>query len=469
MSGQVSKNDASGFKAKGGTADILNAVNMEHTQEALIDNVNSELQETAKTEALAVREQWEASQKRAQVEDDEFDDDDFLNDAEAQDLQNKRLQAMQQKCAPQPPERSLRLRGRRSASRAPARRGPRPPPPRVLWRFPRRYALERQLQAAGHGEYREITEEEFLKEVCGSQWVVVHFHHHEFFRCKIVDKHLRIIAQQKNALTCKFLTLNAEKCAPNRRMRELSAPHASCTSGMSWAVVLAPRRLVRVQGNEPPPRHSPPRRVRVDLCALARRHPTPHPLPIPNASPLPGGTLLSGRAPFFVAKLAVQMLPTIIVFKDGIVHETLAGFDDLGAKDEFRTEVRHGTQPHRHTALTATAHAPLPMRRCPPNTAHVAPPAHRTHPCTAPTRAPHPPAHRTARVCWDRLRTLMRARMRDDANAPSSTASCVGGGAPQVLEHWFSKAGCLKMKKAAIAKACANSDDEDENSDDEED
>jgi len=251
MSGQVSKNDASGFKAKGGTADILNAVNMEHTQEALIDNVNSELQETAKTEALAVREQWEASQKRAQVEDDEFDDDDFLNDAEAQDLQNKRLQAMQQK-----------------------------------------YALERQLQAAGHGEYREITEEEFLKEVCGSQWVVVHFHHHEFFRCKIVDKHLRIIAQQKNALTCKFLTLNAEK------------------------------------------------------------------------------------APFFVAKLAVQMLPTIIVFKDGIVHETLAGFDDLGAKDEFRTEV---------------------------------------------------------------------------------------------LEHWFSKAGCLKMKKAAIAKACANSDDEDENSDDEED
>ena len=30
---QTSKNDASGFKAKGGAADILNAVNMEVTQE----------------------------------------------------------------------------------------------------------------------------------------------------------------------------------------------------------------------------------------------------------------------------------------------------------------------------------------------------------------------------------------------------------------------------------------------------
>ena len=49
--------------------------------------------------------------------------------------------------------------------------------------------------------------------MCGSQWVVVHFYHPEFFRCKIIDKHLRIIAKQKNALACKFLTLNADKCA----------------------------------------------------------------------------------------------------------------------------------------------------------------------------------------------------------------------------------------------------------------
>jgi thioredoxin-like negative regulator of GroEL len=116
-----------------------------------------------------------------------------------------------------------------------------------------RYALERQFHAAGHGEYREITEEEFLKEVCGSQWVVVHFHHREFFRCKIVDKHLKILAQKH--LSCKWLTLDAEK------------------------------------------------------------------------------------APFFIAKLAVRMLPTVIVFKDGVVCEQFEGFDEMGGKDDFRTEV----------------------------------------------------------------------------------------------------------------------------------
>ena len=211
--GQVSKNDASGFKKAGGAADILNAVNMEVTQDALMKNVNDELQQTAKAEAQNQLAEWEAAQKKAQIEaDDDFDDDEFLDDKELQDLQQKRLADMQKK-----------------------------------------FALEKQFQRQGHGEYREIVEEEFLKEVCGSQWVVVHFYHKEFFRCKIVDKHLRIIAQKH--LSCKFLTLDAEK------------------------------------------------------------------------------------APFFVAKLAIQMLPTVIVFKDGIVHEQFAGFDEMGGKDEFRTEV----------------------------------------------------------------------------------------------------------------------------------
>ena len=208
-----SKNDASGFKKAGGAADILNAVNMDVTQEALMKNVNEELQETARVEAQNQLAEWEASQKKAQIEqEDEFDEDDFLNDAEAMDLQQRRLADLQ-----------------------------------------KRFALEKQFHAQGHGEYREIGEEDFLKEVCGSQWVVVHFYHREFFRCKIVDKHLRIIAQKH--LSCKWLTLDAEK------------------------------------------------------------------------------------APFFVSKLAIQMLPTVIVFKDGIVHEQFSGFDEMGGKDEFRTEV----------------------------------------------------------------------------------------------------------------------------------
>merc|ERR1719271_1182082 len=203
------------------------------------------MQTAKETEQAAVAE-WEASQKKAQVEDDD-DYDDLLNDKEIDDLQAKRLADLQKK-----------------------------------------YSLEKQFHAQGHGEYREIEEEQFLKEVCGSQWVVVHFHHREFFRCKIVDKHLREIA--KKHLSCKWLTLDAEK------------------------------------------------------------------------------------APFFVAKLAIQMLPTVIVFKDGVVHEQFSGFDEMGGKDEFRTEV---------------------------------------------------------------------------------------------MEHWFSKAGCVKIKKKDLAKAEKGSDSEDSPSEDE--
>ena len=55
MSGMTSKNDASGFKQKGGAADILNAVNMEVTQDALLKNVNEELQETARGARLLAK------------------------------------------------------------------------------------------------------------------------------------------------------------------------------------------------------------------------------------------------------------------------------------------------------------------------------------------------------------------------------------------------------------------------------
>jgi len=210
-----SKNDASGFKAKGGAADILNAVNMEVTQEALMKNVGDELNQTAKAEHKAQMAEYEANLKRAQIEDDdEFKDDDFDDDDDdvIAQLQQKRLNEMKQK-----------------------------------------HLLEMQFHAQGHGEYREICEEEFLKEVCGSQWVVVHFYHPEFFRCKIIDKHMKLIAAKH--ISCKFLTLNSEK------------------------------------------------------------------------------------APFFVTKLAIQMLPSVFVFKDGVVSDSFSGFDELGGKDEFRTEV----------------------------------------------------------------------------------------------------------------------------------
>lgn len=63
--------------------------------------------------------------------------------------------------------------------------------------------------AKGHGQYRQIAQDDFLPECTSSQHVVIHFFHIEFERCKIMDHHLKIIAEQH--LECKFLKMDSEK------------------------------------------------------------------------------------------------------------------------------------------------------------------------------------------------------------------------------------------------------------------
>jgi len=43
------------------------------------------------------------------------------------------------------------------------------------------------------------------------------------------------------------------------------------------------------------------------------------------------------KAPFFVNKLAIKVLPTLCCFKDGILVDQIIGFEDLGARDDFKT------------------------------------------------------------------------------------------------------------------------------------
>ncbi|XP_020257385.1 thioredoxin domain-containing protein PLP3B-like isoform X1 [Asparagus officinalis] len=64
------------------------------------------------------------------------------------------------------------------------------------------------LKRQGHGEYREISEGDFLGEVTGSERAICHFYHHEFYRCKIMDKHLKALAPQH--INTKFIKLDAE-------------------------------------------------------------------------------------------------------------------------------------------------------------------------------------------------------------------------------------------------------------------
>jgi len=62
----------------------------------------------------------------------------------------------------------------------------------------------------GHGSLRTIAQDDFLTECTGSsKFVIVHFYHDDFERCKIMDYHLRIIAEEH--MEAKFLRIDAAK------------------------------------------------------------------------------------------------------------------------------------------------------------------------------------------------------------------------------------------------------------------
>jgi len=61
----------------------------------------------------------------------------------------------------------------------------------------------------GHGQYREIVQDEFLKEMTSSTRVICHFYHRDFTRCTIMDHHLHKLSQRH--IETKFVKINAEK------------------------------------------------------------------------------------------------------------------------------------------------------------------------------------------------------------------------------------------------------------------
>jgi thiol-disulfide isomerase/thioredoxin len=111
---------------------------------------------------------------------------------------------------------------------------------------------EAEHKSKGHGEVRTISQDEFLSECTSSRFVVVHFFHNEFEKCKIMDHHLKKIAINPQHLSCKFVRIDAEK------------------------------------------------------------------------------------APFFVVKLQIKALPTVLVFRDGQTIERLLGFEGLTESSNVR-------------------------------------------------------------------------------------------------------------------------------------
>lgn len=110
----------------------------------------------------------------------------------------------------------------------------------------------KEMERKGHGTYNDINEEEFLPEVTGAFHVVCHFYHQEFERCRIVDKHMNVLA--KKYFNTKFVKIHAPD------------------------------------------------------------------------------------APFFVTKLKIQVLPCIVFFRNGVAFDRIVGFEELGGKDDYKTE-----------------------------------------------------------------------------------------------------------------------------------
>lgn len=64
-----------------------------------------------------------------------------------------------------------------------------------------------RMSNAGHGAHSEITEGDFLEIVTKTPLVVCHFFHADFESCKIVDKHLAVLA--KKYFDTRFIKLSA--------------------------------------------------------------------------------------------------------------------------------------------------------------------------------------------------------------------------------------------------------------------
>lgn len=70
---------------------------------------------------------------------------------------------------------------------------------------------KQEWQTNGHGQYQEVADEKGFFDACKkSKKVVCHFYRDSTFRCKIVDKHLEILAPKH--FETKFIKINAEKC-----------------------------------------------------------------------------------------------------------------------------------------------------------------------------------------------------------------------------------------------------------------
>ena len=125
---------------------------------------------------------------------------------------------------------------------------------RRLTELKRKQIVKQEYLKNGHGEYTVIdSEKDFFAQSKKSKNLVCHFFRDSTFRCKILDKHLNVLAGQH--VETKFITVDVEKCR------------------------------------------------------------------------------------FLVDRLRIKVLPTLCIVKNGKTIDYVVGFDDLGGRDDFPTEM----------------------------------------------------------------------------------------------------------------------------------
>nr|CCC89529.1 unnamed protein product [Trypanosoma congolense IL3000] len=84
---------------------------------------------------------------------------------------------------------------------------------RRMAQMQQRYAKEAEWRQKQHGQYREISQDEFfsvvVREKGGSDNVCVHFYHKDFETCRVMDSHLQELARMM--MNVKFVKIDAEK------------------------------------------------------------------------------------------------------------------------------------------------------------------------------------------------------------------------------------------------------------------
>lgn len=100
---------------------------------------------------------------------------------------------------------------------------------------------KREWLHKGHGQYNEVPgDKEFFAETRDSPRLVCHFYRDSTFRCKIVDKHLTILAPKH--VETKFLKVKCRTLSfPHRKIKRTSA--ADHSFGERWQICRSDHRI----------------------------------------------------------------------------------------------------------------------------------------------------------------------------------------------------------------------------------